>query len=154
MYGRVYTCFVQLGLSQNLGQEKQGGGGTLQNVCYPAMCIPLCGIFGHTTHSFILILNPSKWVHCPCSITTRLSENKLLARNGWEGPGHTWGHSEQMFVCSDTICKGKNGNSLFFYHRGGTFIALMGSASPETNFVWYRLTKFRLDSTTLLWILP
>ena len=45
MYGRVYTCFVQLGLSQNLGQEKQGGGGTLQNVCYPAMCIPLCGIF-------------------------------------------------------------------------------------------------------------
>ena len=24
--------------SQNLGQEKQGG------VCYPAMCIPLCGI--------------------------------------------------------------------------------------------------------------
>ena len=38
MYGRVYTCFVQLGLSQNLGQEKQGG------VCYPAMCIPLCGI--------------------------------------------------------------------------------------------------------------
>jgi hypothetical protein len=45
MYGRVYTCFVQLGLSQNLGQEKQGGGGTLKNVCYPAMCIPLCGIF-------------------------------------------------------------------------------------------------------------
>ena len=45
MYGRVYTCFVQLGLSQNLGQEKLGGGGTLENVCYPAMCIPLCGIF-------------------------------------------------------------------------------------------------------------
>ena len=45
MYGRVYTCFVQLGLSLNLGQEKQGGGWTLQNVCYPAMCIPLCGIF-------------------------------------------------------------------------------------------------------------
>ena len=22
-----------------------GGGGTLKNVCYPAMCIPLCGIF-------------------------------------------------------------------------------------------------------------
>ena len=30
MYGRVYTCFVQLGLSQNLDQEKQGGGGTLK----------------------------------------------------------------------------------------------------------------------------
>jgi hypothetical protein len=52
MYGRVYTCFVQLGLSQNLGQEKQGGGGTLKNVCYPAMCIPLCGIFSPTSQVY------------------------------------------------------------------------------------------------------
>ena len=134
MYGRVYTCFVQLGLSQNLGQEKQGGGGTLQNVCYPAMCIPLCGIFFLQSYG------------------TRKSNNQAKKTSPW----NVNCQSKNILYCiTGVVC------TFIFVHSNGTDLFQQGpmrtndmiSASfhpPPSNMVLYEplWTSMKLSTSS------